>query len=199
MSRFRLNYLTQRCIEGNLAESERAELRETLRERFRSHFDICPACGGAFSTALRFDGPIHCPNCQVSLTCWSSDVSGHHTDEVDPSLPKMQLFGVFETGYSIPGVQPCLECGILYPRAYTCCPRLFCTAAEYFATGDTQRAAAVLFVNNHCETLLNVLRSRFLELFTRQHLKLLNQFVPFAERGLEIGSLLDSITEKKYR
>ncbi len=123
MCRAHFRNLIQRCKDGTLSEEESGELRDILRERARCHFDICPACGGAFSAELRLEELIRCPNCDTFLSCWSSDLSANHPDEVDPSLSKSQVVGEFVTGYSIPGVQLWGDCGTLYPLADTRCPR----------------------------------------------------------------------------
>ncbi len=176
--------------DGTLTVSEEAQLRELLRERLRDTYETCPACGGAFSAVLRLDSPLHCPVCEVQLVGWSADLVGHHVDEIDPTLPKPQLFGEFVVGYSFPGVVPCLQCGMLYPKRYSCCPRLFGLAAGYFGGGIAERTAAAAFINLHAETLLNVLRSSFQSLLDRKHRQLLRQIAPFVERRDEIDRVL---------
>lgn len=196
MSQSRFHSLLQKSKDGTLSDTECAALREILRERIRDTFEICPACGGAFSAAIQLDKPIHCPLCEVLLSCWSSDLPGHHADEIDPSVPMSQFLGEFTTGYSFPGVVPCLQCGTLYPKGYSCCPQLICEAADYFDGGGVaERTAAVSFINAHAETLLNVLRSRFLDLLTPRQIKALDQAAPFAARGIELGKVLDSIRD----
>lgn len=197
MAQSHFRSLIQKSADGTLSDTERVQLREMLRQHVRDTFEICPACGGAISAANRLDTPIHCPLCDVPLVCWSSDLSGHRADEIDPSLAESQRLGEFATGYSFPGVVSCLQCGTLYPKGYSCCPKLFCEAADYFASGDAvERTAVVSFINAHADTLLNVLRSRFLGLFTPRQIEVLDEVAPLAERGLELGSVLDSIRDK---
>ena len=197
MAQSHFRSLIQKSKDGTLSNTECVQLREILREQARNTFEICPACGGAFSAANRLDKPIHCPLCEMPLVCWSSDLAGHHADEIDPSLAKSQFLGEFATGYSFPGVVPCLQCGTLFPKGYSCCPRLLCEAADYFAGGGVaERTAAVTFINAHTETLLNVLRCRFVDLFTPRQIGVLDQVAPFAERGLELGSVLNGIRGK---
>ena len=191
MSQSHFRILMKKQIDGTLTDSEDVQLREILRQWRRSHFDICPACGGAFSLEIRMSDLIHCPLCETQLLPWSSDICGHHDYEIDPALPKSELLGEFTTGYSHPGVTACLQCGILYPKAYTCCPQLFSVAIQYFGSGAAkERLAAVRFIDLHSEAFLNVLRSRFRTLLDHRHIELLQQLAPLAKRGLEIDGII---------
>ncbi|MEK6257448.1 MAG: hypothetical protein AABP62_02415 [Planctomycetota bacterium] len=189
MSQSHFRTLMKKQIDGTLTDGEDVQLREMLRQWSRDRFDICPACGGAFSLEIRMNDCVHCPLCETQLLPWSSDICGHHDDEIDPALPESEFLGEFTAGYSFPGVIACLQCGILYPKAYTCCPRLFSVAIQYSGSGaERERMAAVRFIDLHSETFLNVLRSKFRTELDHRHIELLQQIVPFAKRGLEIGT-----------
>lgn len=194
MPQSRLRSLIQQMQANTLSETEMAELRSLLRERARYDFEVCPACGGAFSAAIKFDDPMYCPNCETQLFAWTSDLTGHDASEVDPSLPKDQLLGVFSAGYSFPGVIACTQCGTLYPKSYSCCPDLIRSAVDYFSNGDTtERAAAIAFLETHHETFLNVLRSRFLELFTAEQIAMLDRVAALMKRAPEFVRVLEEI------
>ena len=185
--------LMKKSIDGTLTDGEDVQLRGMLRQWSRDRFDICPACGGAFSLEICMSDRIQCPLCETQLQPWSSDTCGHRDDEIDPALPESEYLGEFTAGYSFPGVTACLRCGILYPKSYTCCPRLFSVAIQYSGSGaERERMAAVRFIDLHAETFLNVLRSRFRTQLDHRDIALLQQIVPFAKRGLEIGKVAEA-------
>lgn len=174
--------LLQSAAEGTLSPGDEAALTELLRIRAVDIYEICPACGGAFSMSLKFQLPLHCPQCSTPLETWSSDLAGHHADEIDPEVPQVQWLGEYTSGYSFPGVVPCQRCGLLYPQRYSCCPNLFNEAATYWECGgERERQAVREFINIHRETLLNVLRSRFRDGISAGHLRVLEQLAVATE------------------
>jgi hypothetical protein len=118
---------------------------------------------------------------------------GHDFAEIDVSLEAEPRLGVFTVGYTIPGTVPCLKCGIVSPKSYTCCPRLFTTALEFHCNAtDVQRQIVLQFIDCHAETLLNSLRGRFLECFSLEVRKRLAELAS----QLKCGDALQGILAK---
>lgn len=195
--RQQLKILGDKLIAGTITVSERDQLNDLLREQLRKTFDCCPVCRGAFSSDLGMNDDIRCPLCETQLFHWSSDITGHHDFEVDPSLPESNLLGEFCAGYSIPGVIVCNQCGTRDPKAYSCCPQLFRTALQHCRTGAANaRTATTHFLELHSQTLLNVLRSGFATDFGCEEIQLLRQLAPGLKCFDEIGSLLEDLSNK---
>lgn len=189
-----LRQLIQKDIDGTITDAERDELELIVRERARHIYEECPACGGAFTSDLKFERKVRCPQCDTLLEHFMSDMPGHDFAEIDTSLEREPCLGVFTVGYTIPGTIPCLSCGIISPKNYTCCPKLFTTALELHHDGtDSQRLVALQFIDTHAETLLNSLRGRFVECFGQEARRRLTDLVTQLKCGNALQSILAEI------
>jgi hypothetical protein len=188
-----LRQLIQKEIDGTLTDAERDELEMIVREWSRHNYEECPACGGAFTSDVLLKGEVRCPQCDTLLKHFSSDMPGHDFAEIDVSLAPEGRLGVFTVGYTIPGTIPCLRCGVVFPKKYTCCPKLFTTAVELHYDGtDSQRRIVLQFMDSHAETLLNSLRGRFVECFRPEVRNRLSELAP----QLICGDALQGILAK---
>lgn len=194
MSLSQLRQLIQKDIDGTLTATERDELEMIVRERARHIYEECPACGAANTLDSMFGREIRCLQCGTFLERYSSDLPGHDFAEIDTSLEREPRLGIFTVGYTIPGTIPCLQCGIIYPKNYTCCPGLFTTALELHHNGtDSQRRLALQFIDSHGETLLNSFRGRFVECFGQEARKRLTELVTQLKCGNTLQGILAEI------
>ncbi|MFM7515936.1 MAG: hypothetical protein ACKO3V_03250 [Pirellula sp.] len=171
-------------VAGTITPHELAELRSQIRQFASQRYDVCPVCGGAFSGSLAFEQPFNCPNCGILLTSFASDIVSHQPHEIDSLTPESHSLGKFCGWYIPDGCDGCF-CGETFPQSYSCCPSLLvlAVALSRSATG-TQKTAALTFLTDHCETLLNCLRGRFAALFDKratQQLTKLCKTLPFGE------------------
>lgn len=188
---FRQLFEKENC--GTLTAAENQELRELSDALASNHFYTCRLCGGAFTTVDHRRTGGRCPNCDIQIHVFSSDITGHFDDEIDDSLDPQQLMGEFCVWYLAAGTVPCFKCGTVYPKNYTCCPRLLQVAIDATNSGrETTRDAAIRFIDAHSEVLLNSLRGRFRSLYSKEDLENLRKVSGMLNCGME---LLEAVEE----
>lgn len=187
MQQYRANELALKHKSGTLTDAESEELEVLTR-----WYHTCPVCGGAFYTLAESAAGDCCPQCDTPLRCHAFDRTGHRDCEIDDSIDPYEHLGVFCVAYTSPATRCCCLCGTVYPKNYSCCPSLLGTAIRFHRSGTTaRRQAAIDFVDEHSESLVNSLRGRFgdrLDKRDRKHL--VKRMVPLLSCGDAIRSIL---------
>lgn len=156
---------------NTLTPEKQLEFEKHIDEYSQKQYDICPICGGAFQKSIARKQPFECPNCGTTLRSYAFDVVPHQLHEIDPATPESHWLGEFVVGYVPEGCHACF-CGETFPESYSCCPGLLVLAVELLENGsDSQKKAALSYVQTHYKTFLNCLRGQFNDRFSKISLR----------------------------
>ncbi len=183
----RATQLATRLLDGTATLDERREY-----EALYPVCSICSVCGGSFQSAEYTSNGGRCSQCGTELFRHSSDRVGHEFHDIVPSIPSDEALGVFCVAYLPAGVNWCEKCGLAFPRSYTCCPGVLNVAIRLHREQRKDHGQAALsYINEHSETLCNMLRGSF-KLDDRTLRYFRKRVLPLLDRREELERILES-------
>jgi hypothetical protein len=182
----RVEQLATKSLDGTISQAEAKELEELA-----PLYHQCPICGGAFLSSDFDSNGGHCSQCETPLTWHCIEIRGHQFNEIIANVPcEVEVFGQLCYSFTAPGTKYCTQCGITYPKLYSCCPGLINAAIHFHQTDEPKYGSQVIsFIDTHSDTLCNMLRGRF-KLNPRSRRHFAGRILPQLQRADEITRIL---------